>query len=317
MSKSAALPEQDEHIWQQAADWVLRLQENPHCPELQRAYQAWLAQNPDHARIYEQTRSLWQLSAQLSPIALAPASPVRKKTAIKCLFAMAACLLLISLPWLHKPVDYQTGATEHQQITLADGSQLELASQTALDLHFDHRQRQLTLHHGRLFIDVAHEPTRPFSIHAGSNLIQVIGTAFEVAHATDETRISVERGQVQVRLSADTTPIDLEAQDVLSISTTAPAQLIRQSSSYIAPWRQWQLLVDDQPLDRIIEQLEPYYAGWILLQDPTLGQRRLTASVNLKEPTQALETLLEPLGGQLTQLGPVLWIHAAAEPAAK
>ncbi|WZB75485.1 FecR domain-containing protein [Achromobacter insuavis] len=74
---------------------------------------------------------------------------------------------LYALSRLHLLADYRTGIGERRRIVLADGSALELGSDTALSVHFDSRQRQLTLHRGQAYFQVAADAARRFSVRAG------------------------------------------------------------------------------------------------------------------------------------------------------
>jgi transmembrane sensor len=63
------------------------------------------------------------------------------------------------------------------------------------------------------------------------------------------------------------------------------------------------LLVEQQPLHDVLEQLRPYHPGIVLLLDPALGERRLSARLDLTQPQQALQLALQPLGGELLSIG--------------
>ena len=66
------------------------------------------------------------------------------------------------------------------------------------------------------------------------------------------------------------------------------------------------MLVNDRPLSEVVEALQDYYPGVLLLTDPALGERRITASLNLRSPVSALQLAIAPLGGHLRQWGPYL-----------
>jgi transmembrane sensor len=120
----------------------------------------------------------------------------------------------------------------------------------------------------------------------------------------------VQSGSVQVRDRRGELAVPaLGAGDSLRVGLNqGPAQRSRVQLEQVAAWRQWQLLVNDRPLAEVIEQLRAYYPGVLLLQDRALGQRRITASLNLRSPGSALQLAIAPLGGQLTQWGPYITV---------
>lgn len=58
-------------------------------------------------------------------------------------------------------------------------------------------------------------------------------------------------------------------------------------------------MVVDQSVDDVIKQLRRYQPGLILLTDKALGQRRVTAALNMRDPKRALQTVIAPLGGNV------------------
>lgn len=113
---------------------------------------------------------------------------------------------LYALSRLHLLADYRTGIGERRRIVLADGSALELGSDTALSVRFDSRQRQLTLHRGQAYFQVAADATRRFSVRAGQGISTALGTQFDVKLLDDIVTVSVTEHAVAVRPRPDAPP---------------------------------------------------------------------------------------------------------------
>lgn len=121
--------------------------------------------------------------------------------------SIAAVLLTgfaISTVVLHKAeVRYQTGPGETKEVILADGSTLKLQENTRLSVSHHYGTdsiRQVNLHEGEAFFDVARDRTRPFVIKNKLMETEVLGTSFTIRSidALDEWNIRVKTGRVRV-----------------------------------------------------------------------------------------------------------------------
>jgi FecR protein len=84
-------------------------------------------------------------------------------------------------------------------VTLADGSHVELNSQSAIAIHYDAGQRRVRLLEGEAWFEVSPDPVRPFVVEASGGTVTALGTAFNVdaekerAHVTVTSRGSRKR----------------------------------------------------------------------------------------------------------------------------
>ena len=102
------------------------------------------------------------------------------------------------------PLHYETARGEHADVKLADGSTLSLNGATSLDVALAYDRRTVTLRSGEAYFDVAHDPTRPFVVRAGSARAHVLGTAFDLDLTRGRVELSVYRGAVRFgRAGAD------------------------------------------------------------------------------------------------------------------
>jgi ferric-dicitrate binding protein FerR (iron transport regulator) len=85
-------------------------------------------------------------------------------------------------------------------VTLADGSRVQLAPQSQLELKGSDEQRvELELERGRLQCAVAAKPERRFSVAAGGFEVVARGTRFSVAFARDdELAVEAQDGNVEI-----------------------------------------------------------------------------------------------------------------------
>ena len=85
--------------------------------------------------------------------------------------------------------DQRTGVGERSQVVLADGSQVQLNSNSALDVKFDDQQRVIELLKGEMWVEVAKDAQRPFVVRTDQGTATALGTRFLVQRAVDGSTV--------------------------------------------------------------------------------------------------------------------------------
>ena len=303
-------------IWETALDWLLLIQENPDDPELNGRLNHWRASAPEHDAAYRKALKVWSLSGEAlslpvatepapmpMPTALRPPTRLsRRKRALVGAAVAASALLMWGPDWQAMQADYRSPIAEHRSVALSDGSQMLLDSNTLADVQFNPEQREVTLLRGQAFFSVTHDVNRAFYVNAGDVRVRVTGTAFAVNLNDNGVDVSVESGTVAVQTpqaSVSATHLLGHGDQLHFTANGQRTRIVQLPQEQIAPWRRWQLVAVDQSIDDVITQLRRYQPGLILLTDKALGQRRITAALNLRDPKRALQTAIAPLGGSL------------------
>lgn len=298
----------------QALHWLVARQENPGDAQMHRRFQTWLDQAESHRRAWDELTGLDALIVQAHGRVPArhavPRSAARRNVLARggAALALAACLVLAVLPSLSLRwrADVITGTGEIRQVSLDDGSRVTLAPDSAIAIAHGAAARDVTLLRGEAFFEVARDPARPFTAHAGDSAARVLGTAFNLSRHGDGATVAVAEGLVQVsrgerthRLGAGDW-VDTNAAD-LAAHGSVPVALV-------APWRHGQLAVRDGKVAEVVEVLRRYHHGAILLHGSALADRRVTGSYDPSSPEQALTALVAPLGGRVIRLTPWLLV---------
>lgn len=96
-------------------------------------------------------------------------------------------------------------------LAFADGTTVVLGGETQADIS-QKIQKQIHLRTGTLSADVAPQPRgRPLIVRTPTAVIEVLGTTFSVAAEPEKTAISVQRGVVRMRRTADGQAVDVTA----------------------------------------------------------------------------------------------------------
>lgn len=298
-------------------DWFLKLKARPHCPDAEKEFQSWLLISAMHERAFAQALKTWTLIGEAPPVyehlwrsapAVAPPPPRPNRRApwvAGAALLLAACVLVV-LAGPHLLIrwqaDHVTMTAENRTVTLEDGTVIELGAESAISTDITVSGRHVALLAGEAFFDVAHDPTRPFTVDAGGVSVQALGTAFDVKLDDEETTVELARGAVA--LSYDILDqkknFELSPGEMATIHL-ATGNVMRDSIAPedIAAWRSGKMFVNDVTVGAAVQSLQRYHPSWIRFADPALSSRRVTGLYDLRNPDGALEALVKPFGGKV------------------
>ncbi|MDG9930604.1 MULTISPECIES: FecR domain-containing protein [unclassified Pseudomonas] len=250
-------------------------------------YAQWSRLSVDHRAASADAERLWEALGH------SPATPRR--------FARPALAVLLALflaggwqaerqGWL---ADQRTGSGERRELTLADGSRLELAPHTRVDLALDGERRVLRLHGGELHVQVAADPSRPFEVEAAGGRIRALGTGFDVRREGD--RVSVVVTEHSVLVSQDGAEQRLESGQRLAFGPDGLRPPEPADVQAATGWRRGRLVFDGQPLGEVLDQLGDYQDGLILIRDERLRALPVTGVFATDDVPAQLELLQKSL----------------------
>ncbi len=281
----------------QAAQWFLRLQAATATEQERQACDQWRAADDAHERA-------WQLAARFSaqvqsiPPAIGrstlqrPATLNRRATlkALTSLVVLGSLGASLSRTGVLDNVlaDASTGVGERRRITLADGSELHLNTDSAVDIRFSADARTLVLRRGEVFVRTAADP-RPLRLESARGLFQPLGTRFSVRQEADHDLLRVVEGAVLA------TPRDA-AQAARRIAAGEQATLTADTVSALATpvtavdWVDGVLRVQRMPLAQVLAELSRYRHGWIRCA-PEVADLPVSGTFQLADTDAALAAL--------------------------
>jgi transmembrane sensor len=173
-----------------------------------------------------------------------------------CAGAVAAVVLLL----IGGGDRYSTGVGQKITVSLADGSNVQLNTDTRLRVRFDGNERRLTLERGQAFFDVAHDAARPFIVDAGKARIRAIGTRFDVDRAHQDVEVTLAQGRVEV------TPVGsghggwtLNAGQRIRIDGDAGAGVpVTADLATATAWTTGRIFFHDTPLAQAVAEVNRY-----------------------------------------------------------
>ena len=309
----------DYRVLQEAAQWFSVLQSGSASEADRRAWRAWLGQ-PDHALAWQRVE---RISGQFQPLVddqagraasrlLQQRQPTRRQ-ALKVLSLAAGGALALSAglgPWREWSADQRTAVGEVRDLRLADGSQLWLNTNSAVDVAFDGSARRLALYRGELLLDTPEQP-RPLRVRTAEGELQTRHQArFAVRQRQGSTQLDVFAGTVDIQPARLGEPRTITSGQHASfgIDSVRPLQPVRTASQ---AWTQGVLLADNQRLEDFLAELGRYRRGYIGC-DPRIADLRVVGAFPLADTERVLDALESTLPLRINRRMP-WWI--SLEPA--
>ena len=297
-------PTPDHAILQQAADWYAQLAGQPDDHALRQAWQQWHAQHEQHRQAWQFVERVSQRFAPLHDDAEDAGQTldqlrrqgIERRRLMRGLAAITGVGFLGALAWrplLREPLlawqaDLRSNVGEIVERRLADGTRLWLASDSAVDVHFDDRQRVLRLYRGEVLVSTASDP-RPLLLHTAQGSLQPLGTRFSVALEDPVTHLEVFEGRVLARCAGSSEQQEVPAGSAISFDTRTFTAALPASPAREA-WSRGVLLAEDIELSRFVAELGRYRRGYLGL-DPALRHLKIMGTFPLHDTDQALAML--------------------------
>ena len=181
-------------------------------------------------------------------------------------------LLKEQTPWQRLLADVSTKVGEQRNLTLDDGTELKLNSDTAISIKFTDQQRLIVLRRGELFINTGKDNNaankRLLLVQTPFGEVQPIGTRFIVRLNEHDAKVTVQQGAVKLVPSAgnksSTNIVPAGETWLLSAqqSQLAPAQVISPTA-----WLDGSIAGNNMPLHLLLAELARYRVGIIRCDD--------------------------------------------------
>lgn len=319
---------------EEAASWVILLEDDPNDAEQKDEFEQWLGESKINAEAWGRTQRAYDLIGQTTPRMqhhwdknfkpAIPGSEIQSQPAnippkliesfswIRglTLFAATAIVVIMLMPTitLHFNADYMTGTAEQRSFTLSDGSQITLAPESAISVDFVRNQRRVRLIKGQAYFDVTPDVSSPFSVEAADTIATVLGTQFVVSLDDSSTTVSVAEGRVRVEDDSINPMVseELLMGDRLSVTRQLSAVRSQISTDEIAPWRNNEVIARDMPIEELVDILGTYHKGTIIIRASSFDQQRVTGLYRLDDPTATLNNLAASYGATVKQISP--WV---------
>lgn len=326
-----------------AAEWAVRMSAGPLTDAEQGEFVDWLRESPVHVaemlRIGRVESTLATFDWDSIP-AMAESYPdhrpvngsirrgrdrfeTKRRVWLQGLAATLLIACIAGLLWpLHSDViTIYTQSGERREITLADGSVVDLSPNTALHIRFSAHLRSVLIDRGESSFHVAKNPSRPFVVRTPEARVQAVGTVFSVARNADSVVVTVTEGQVRVssgetsasaRQPASFSDISLRANEQVSVSSRGTASSIRQIAEAKNVDRaedSW--VFEDARVSDVVARFNDANRLQIRIADRALLQRTVSGVFKPNDPESFIDFLEAIAGATRTKRGDEVLVTTA------
>lgn len=295
---------------EQAIYWLTWLTSGEAGEEQHRAFDHWLNEKPAHRQAWNHARALWQDVSRLTidefddpVVSKKPVTAIRKPyrptpitafgAILVCAFIASLILVLQELPFYL--ADYRTDTGQREAITLADGSKILLNTHSAVSVDYSDSARRLTLHGGEAWFQVAADPTRPFEVSTDYGTVRALGTAFDIQQNDRKVTVTVYEHAVEVRSNAGEKSVQVGEGSEYTFNESVGGSPTQADLAKSSAWHQGKMVFKGRRLEQVIEELNRYREGEILIAAQSLDDLPLTGVFDTANPEEALGMIRQSL----------------------
>ena len=328
-----------DNIRETAALWFDRMRRDVASVQTRDAFGAWREESVEHCRAYEAVEHAWREAQRHAShpkiIALRHEAALRltRRTSLRAAmprWAVAAAIVMAIVvtgyavtqrtaltrlvqsngnqPGSKAQVEsttYRTRKGERLAVTLKDGSQVTLNTQTELETAFTRTERHVILHRGQALFEVAKNPDRPFVVEAQSRRLVAVGTAFDVRLEEAGVQVTMVEGTVRVEhipkkaareLAATERPASpkvtmLTAGQQLMTDSGDKDEVRNTNADHVTSWQRGQVIFENARLADAIAEFNRYSDNELELDNPSLQELRLSGAFATGRPAVFIEAL--------------------------
>jgi transmembrane sensor len=176
--------------------------------------------------------------------------------------------------------DYRTGKGEQRTIALSENVSLKLNTETSIAVHSTGTEPHISIISGEAAIDARRDALRPLVVEAAKGRVTASDADFAVRCLDGRVTVSCMNGAVDVRVGDRSVRLAKEQQVFYvsggNLSAPAPLDVVQATA-----WQNGLLIVHDWPLSRVVEEINRYRPGEIVVMNSVLAQRRITGTFHL------------------------------------
>jgi transmembrane sensor len=283
------------------------------------ALKVWCAQSPCHAEVFAQVSGRWRvLGAAIENVAqtgrpmrtgadASARAPIgRRALLVGALGASAAgAAIMITRPPMglwpslgEFAADYRTVTGERRRIALDAQASLDMNTRTTLNVRAaSGGGDQIELIGGEAAFATR---SRPVEVLAGNGRAWADDAQFSVRRNDSDICVTCLEGFVHVQQEGRSATLRKRQQVIYDDRSFGHVQNI--DPTLVTAWREGELLFQNEPLARVIEEVNRYRPGRIILVNEALGQRRFTAQFKLDRLEVVITQLKATFGARVVSL---------------
>ena len=302
----------------QAAYWQAQLSSDLVTEQHRREFEVWLDERPENKLAWQEVNAFW---AGLDSLTEADISDVKNSRVVAfkrpgrvrptprfirpALGVAASLMLMASLIYTQGGfhfADYTTAPGKQRNVILADGSEIIMNTDTAISVDYSAQHRQITLHDGEAYFVVAPDAKRPFDVQTHSGQVRALGTEFNIKTRQKEVTVTVYQHAVRVTAENGKIIESLPEGQQVAFSDDALSSVTSINVQRGQAWRNQRMIFQDKPLAEVIEELNRYRSGRIIVMNNDIKTLPVTGVFATDDTNVALKTIEQSLPITVTKI---------------
>lgn len=288
-------PKQD-RLTDEALTWLSRISLGDVTQDDLAALRRWRDTSPAHAAALTRAGDLWRvLETPVTDLARDDLS--RRRRAVRpsrrallagsgAIAAAATGVMIVRPPlnlWpslLELTSDYRTGIGERRQLALSDAISVDLNTRTSIAVRDREQGQAVELISGETAIAIPHTVPKAFEVLAAAGQASSYRGSFNIRRRDDVVDIACISGEVSVHCRGR--EVTLLAGQRIAYGPEGLGKVAGADVAALVAWRDGMLIFRNAPLASVIDEVNRYRPGRIVLMDGLLGQRQVTARFEIK-----------------------------------
>ncbi len=290
-----------------ASEWIEKRNFADWSQADQIALENWLGESIAHRVAFVRLDTGWRETERLTvlrPFKSEPAEGRARKglfIGLAAAFALAAMLGTGAWHYIGQTRDrvYATGVGGHETIAFADGTKIELNTDTVLRARMTTRERTVWLDKGEAWFRVHHNAKLPFTVIAGGHRVTDLGTSFLVRRDRDRLEVALLDGRVRFGVASTHAKQSLLKPGDDVVATAESVSLTHESPAALAgklTWRRGIIVFKDTALADAVRELDRYNTQKLVVADPAIAHRKISGTIPARDIEGFIRVVRDVLG---------------------
>lgn len=323
VTESNGFADGNEVIMREATAWVMRLTSGEATAADAEALRRWRAQSQAHRKAFAEANLMWDTLGPAARMTAGKSGAVlpfggsrqtvhrhlgRRAFLGGAIAATAASVYAVVYPpfdlWPSAAAltaDYRTGTGERRRVAVARDVSVELNTQTSVALRSGaDAAGRIELISGEAAITTEGKAAVPFVVIANGGRTTASEAEFNVRLDGSLVRVTCLDGSVAVACRGREATLQAKQQisyDSHGLSSAEPAD-----ADVVTAWQRGLLVFRYEPLAHVIEEVNRYRPGRIIVTNTALGRRSVVANFRLDRLDDAVDHVAEAFGARVTRL---------------
>ncbi|NVO17592.1 MAG: FecR domain-containing protein [Rhodoplanes sp.] len=308
----------------EALDRLIRATSGDSTVEDLRELESWRARSAAHADAYRRALAVWEALGTAarecatvrdrvpSAVGVHAGGVVISRRAMLAGGAMAAAAATAAVVVSRPPLglwpslsdllaDYHTAPGERRRVALTSDVSLEMNTRTSIVRRaIDGDGPRIELLSGEAAVRSEADSSRPLTVIAADGRVVAAAAQFNLRHDAGEVRVTCVAGSVQVACRGGA--VTLRADEEVVYTATRISTVGAVDPAAITAWQRGYLIFRDEPLVRVVDEINRYRRGRIVLLNDDLGRRRVTARIELARIEEVISYIRSVLGAEVRML---------------